>query len=266
MFFGFLVDHGHAEKGSNSMTSTEAIIYQLKNLKGKPLWQKLEHIFTYFWIPILVILVVLVFGISYIVHISTMKDQALNVTCLNSFVDSTATDTYVQEFAEVAGIDLKESEVQISTDLYISDEDSLGSYETVQIMVAQIASQSIDVVASDLSTLTRYFYHDYFGELTQFLTPEQQERYADRFLYMDMAMLRKLDEVTEEELVYPDPSDPGAMMEPVPVALAIPAEGDFMTLCYPYHRGTVAVGIIVNSQNVANARVFLDYIMEYEED
>ena len=28
------------------MTSTEAMIYQLKNLKGKPLKQKLEHIIT----------------------------------------------------------------------------------------------------------------------------------------------------------------------------------------------------------------------------
>ena len=39
------------------MTSAEAMLYQLKNLKGKPLKQKLEHIFTYYWIPILVVAV-----------------------------------------------------------------------------------------------------------------------------------------------------------------------------------------------------------------
>lgn len=69
------------------MTSTEAAIFQLKNLKGKPLKQKLEHIFTYYWIPILVTTAFLIFAISYIVYIATMKDSALSVICINAFAE-----------------------------------------------------------------------------------------------------------------------------------------------------------------------------------
>jgi len=36
------------------MTPTEATIYHLKKLKGKPLKQKIEHIATFFWLPIVI--------------------------------------------------------------------------------------------------------------------------------------------------------------------------------------------------------------------
>ena len=72
------------------MTSTEAMIYQLKNLKGKPFKQKVEHIVTYFWLPIVITLVILISLGSYIVHVVTMKDMALSVNCLNAFSDAEA--------------------------------------------------------------------------------------------------------------------------------------------------------------------------------
>ena len=80
------------------MTTSEAIAHQLKQLKGKPLKEKLEHIITYFWGPILGVLAVIVLGIFLIVHFSTRKGDALNVFCLNSFIK---TDTYRNIFKNI---------------------------------------------------------------------------------------------------------------------------------------------------------------------
>lgn len=244
------------------MTSTEAMIYQLKNLKGKPLKQKLEHIFTYFWIPIVVVLAVLVFGISYIVHIVTMKDPALTVTCINAYSDTAKTDAYAEEFAGAAGIDLEEYEVRISGDVVISEMDLMTSYESAQVLVAQVAAQSIDVIAGDLEALTRYLYQDFFADLTQVLTPEQQAEYGDYFLYMDLAVLKQLEELVDTVPEYPDPTKPEEMEQPVPVALLLPEDGTFTELCYPHRKGQAAVGIVINSSNLPNALAFVDYIME----
>ena len=90
------------------MTSTEAMIYQLKNLKGKPFKQKVEHIVTYFWLPILLTVAIL-YGLgAYIVHVVTMKDTALSVICLNTYADNALANEYVTNFALDAGIDLEE--------------------------------------------------------------------------------------------------------------------------------------------------------------
>ena len=69
------------------MTAWEATIYQLKKLKGKPLKQKVAHILTYFWLQILIVAVVVLCAVSYIVHVATVKDTALHVTCVNAFAD-----------------------------------------------------------------------------------------------------------------------------------------------------------------------------------
>jgi len=249
-------------KEATPMTSTEAMIYQLKNLKGKPLKQKLEHIFTYFWIPIVVVLAVLGFTVSYIVHIATMKDTALSVICLNSYVERDKTDTYTQEFAEKAGIDLEEYEIQLSTDLTVSDSDMAGSYESVQVLMAQIAAQSVDVMAADLANLTRYFYQDTFFDLREILSPEQQAAYGEYFLYADMAVARVFQESVEPITEFPDPTKPETMAEPVPVALLLPEDNAFRSLCYPYTKGDVALAVVINSPNIPNALAFVDHIME----
>lgn len=244
------------------MTSTEAMIYQLKNLKGKPLKQKLEHIITYFWLPIAVVLAILIFSVSYIVHVATMKDEALNVICLNALAYSEQTQTYMDSFAEAAGIDLEEYAVQLSADLTISHEDMASSYDSVQILVAQVAAQSVDILAADTQTITRYFYQDFFPDLREVLCAQQQEKYAPYYLYMDLAVLEQVQENFESVPEYPDPTKPDAMVEPVPVALMLPEKGDFTTLCYLYAADHAAVSVLGNTENLDNALAFLDYIME----
>lgn len=244
------------------MTSTEAMIYQLKNLKGKPFKQKVEHIVTYFWLPIVITLAIVIGLASYIVHIVTAKDTALNVICLNAYADNENARTYINDFATEIGIDLEEYEVHISTDLTLDDQDLASAYNTAQVIVAQVAAHSVDVLAADLETLTRYFYQEMFWELDQVLTPEQMEKYADYILYADMAVVRKLQEELEEAPVFPDPTKPEEMAEPFPIAVRVPEDSGFKKNCYTYWKSDVAFGLVATTENMENTLAFLDYIME----
>jgi len=244
------------------MTPTEAMIQQLKNLKGKPLQQKLKYIYTYFGGPIIAALLFLTVGIVLIVQMVTAKDTALNVACLNAYPDNDKAASFCNEFAERAQIDLNKCEVIISTNLFISESDLTTSFESVEIIMAQLASQSMDAMISDIGTLSQYFYQEIFCDLTEVLSPEQQARYEEYFLYVDMAVLRQMQDLEEEVPEYPDPRKPELMQEPVPIALHLPADSTFAELYYGYSKGQVAIGIAVHTKNLSNALAFIDYIME----
>ncbi len=244
------------------MTSKEAMIHQLKNLKGKPLKKKLEHIFTYFWLHILVAVVVIVFAAAYIVHLATAKDPGLTVTCINAYAERDQVEAYITEFAQQADIDLDEYEVRLYTDMTILNDNLMASYEIIQALAAQVAVQAIDVMILDSETVCWYIYRDDFTDLTKVLNPEQQAKYEQYYLYMDMAVLKELEAFYEGTIEYPNPTKPELMSEPVPVALRLPENGQFQQLCYPHRPGAVAVGILSNSLNTNNALSFLDYIMQ----
>ena len=205
------------------MTPKEAMIYQLKNLKGKPFKQKVEYVVTYFGLLIVITLAILVCLGSYIFHLVNMKDTALSVICLNTYSDNTLANAYVTEFAENAGIDLEECEVIISTNLTLGDQDLTTAHNTAQVIGAQVAAHSVDMLAGDLGTANAYFYQEIFLELDQVLTPEQMEKYVDYLLYADMG---------------------------------------FKASCYSSWETDIAVGIVTTASNLDNVLAFLDYIMQ----
>lgn len=244
------------------MTSREATIYHLKNLKGKPFTQIIVYIVTYFWIPIVITLAILI-GIGfYVFSLVTTKDTALSVICLNTYTDSTQTNEYITNFVEYAGIDPDEYEVFISTALTLDNQDLATSYYTAQVIVAQVTAHSVDMLAGDLETATPYFYQEMFWELDQVLSSEQMEKYADYFLYADMAVVRQCQEGLEETPVFPDAAKPEEMDEPVAVALRIPMDCSFREHFYSYGKTDIAVGIVSTAPNLDNVLAFLDYIME----
>ena len=246
------------------MTTKEAWRYQMSALKEKTLKQKLEHIVTYYWLPIVAVLVLLSLGVSYAVHLATRKEVALNVTCINGLAEETKTAQYAERFAQAAGIDLKQFEVTISTGKLHTDEGWEGYYESVEAVAVMLAAQEMDMMAADLESLYQYFYLDIFADLTAVLSAEQQKNYGEYFLYVDLAVLEQVRNETELEKLpaFPDPEKPEEMEKPVPVAIRLPAGGEFTQLCFSHCKDSAAVGIVVNTKNLANALAFLDDIME----
>lgn len=246
------------------MTSTEAMIYQLKKLKGKPLKQKVEHIVTYFWLPIAITLVITISVGSYIAHLVTMKDVALSVICLNADPGGEAANTLATKFAEDVGISLNDYEVYISTDLILDDTDLMNAYNVGQIVMTQIVTNSVDLLIGDLNATTRYFYQEVYFDLNEILSEEQRIQYAEYFLYADMALVRRLQEEPMTTLQYPDPTKPEEMEDPMPVALLIPSNSSFIAACYPSQKSGIAVGIVASTEKVDTALAFLDYIFSKE--
>lgn len=247
------------------MTSSEAARKHLKELKGKPLKEKLQHIFTYYGFKLAILAGVLIFVISYTVHLVTMKDSVLNITCLGATVTQKDADAFASGFAEHAGIDQEQYEVDISTNFASYEQGGGdGTYELAEIMVALIAAQEVDALVSDATTLIPYMYQRMFADLTEVMSAEQQERYKDYFLYADNAIVQQLKDmsVVEELPEFPDPTKPELMQEPIPIAVQIPEDTQFHQLCFS-GRDTYAVyGIAVNAVNLENTLAFLDYIME----
>ena len=122
------------------MTISESILHQLKQLKGKPLKEKLEHILTYFWGPLLGILVAILLGIFLIIHFSTLKEDALNIVCLNSFIKTEEANRITEEFANFAGIDTEKYEIWLNTGMVVSDATPTETYEAIQTLSAQVAA------------------------------------------------------------------------------------------------------------------------------
>lgn len=155
------------------MTSQEAMIFQLKKLKGRPFRDIMIHIFTYFWVPIVIVAAVLGLLVSVIVTRVTQKAPALTVCCINAVAQHEDTATYGEQFAEKAGIDLSEYEITILTNLNANDSDALTAYQSTQILMAMVAAESLDVIAADQETALQCMYADYCADLSRLLSDTQ---------------------------------------------------------------------------------------------
>lgn len=242
------------------MTSKEAAVYRLKQLKGKPLKAKVEHLFAYYRGPIIGVLVALLLCGYLLFHFATHKDEVLHVVCLNSFAKAEDTDLFCREFAQAAGIDLEKETVYLNTSLIVSDATPGETYEAIQSLSAQAAAGTVDVLLADLDALGIFLYGDYFRDLTQVLTPEQQTRLQEHMLYIDLVYLEAKLSGAEVPTPYPDPTKPEDMEQPVPVALLLPQENGFRQLNYGSLKTPIALGFVVNSGHTQNALAFLDYI------
>lgn len=246
------------------MTSKEAARQRWKELKDKPLKQKLEHIITYYWFPIVAVLGIAIFAVSYIVHIATLKDVALNVTCINATAEESCVEDFTLKFAQSAGVDLKQYEVELSTDMMLLDEGMMSSYDSAEVLITLIAARSIDVLVSDQASMLQRFYQDVLADLSQMLTDEQLQAYQDSFLYLDKKVLEEVKNITNMENLpkFPDPTKPEEMETPVPVAIRIPADTEFAKSFFPDCKDDVVIGLVINAKNITHALAFLDFVME----
>lgn len=235
------------------MTSREAMIQNLKNLKGKPLKDKVIHIATYFWAPILVTALVVVMIVSLIVTNINRKDPVLSLYCLNSMAGSNPVQAYLDEFAAGQGVDLDEYEVRLWANSNTNGTDAEVSYANAEVFAAMVSARELDLTAAGIQIMLQLAYNENFWDLTQLLTPEQIEANKDNFLYIDMTFVEMLNDwsIFEEMPPYPDPLKPEDMETPVPVALLLPEDAEFTKLAYPHMQAGIAVVVTATQQEMA---------------
>lgn len=244
------------------MTASEAARKNWKDLKGRPAKEILAHIITYYGFSAFLIGVLVVSALGYLVHVLTLKDEVLNVNCLGPVSVQSGAEDFANIFAEYAGINLDQCEVNISTSLSSVESNAGGSYESVEVLTALIASQAVDIVAADIQYLTPHMYQNYFADLSKILSAEQIETYGESFLYVDMEVVRQIKntKLPEDMPEYPDPTRPENMIEPVPVAIRLSESVSFVKQFFLKNEGHTAIAFAVNAKNLDNALTFLEFI------
>ena len=235
-----------------SLTEFKKSLEEFKKLKNESTKVKLDYIATYYWIPILAAVILLVIVISQVVHFTTAKDMALSGRFINANADETLSQKYIQRVSKTLGIDEGESEISLSNS-FLSADDMQSTLATRQLIAAEAAAKSLDFLIGDMQLLLEYAYDEYFTDIRTILSQEQIARLSPYFLYMDQGY-------TPSDANFPDPTAPEIMKKPIPFALRIP-EGSIFDLTYYAHtEDLVGIAALSNAQNRENIAKFIDML------
>ncbi len=162
---------------------------QRHKLKGKSAKEKWLYFWEYYRFPTLIGIVVAAIVINIAYSIITAKTDILTVDFVNCYTPTDYdTETMGLDFMDFAGIDPKENNVILETNVYIDFEgdETEFSVANVQKITALVSAGSLDAFLSD------DFFIDYakdagtFADLSETLPPELLERYRDRLYYTDV--------------------------------------------------------------------------------
>lgn len=240
-------------------------------LKKGTLKQRFNYFWDYYkWHVIISIFAALLIG-SFIYQLATNKEVVFNAILLNANLQDEH-DTYSQEYAEYAGIDLTKNSVLFDSTIYtlghVSDE---ATSTASQKLLALTSSGAVDVMISDTSSIQPYANSEMFYDLRNILTEEQIATYEPYFYYVDQ---KTLDEIAAANNAfdfdfvptYPDPSKPEEMTEPIPVGIYLD-ECEILLEKYHFMQENnpdirVVLGVYSNSEQLDNTLKFIDFIFE----
>ena len=229
---------------------------QNAKLKNAPLKEKLSYFKEYYLKTTLIVVAVTIFvGSLAYTMITAPDDTAFSAAFFNDTGLSSDT-TLAESFAEYAQIDTSEHEVYIdatftfpgftsveaepSTDATTGISSSMGSYQDyigIEKVMAMMATSELDIIAGDAETFEYFSRSECFHTLTDILSAELLEKYADRIYYF-----------TNEETG-----------ETLPLGIRINDAPKIIEHHY-YTQDEAYIGFVANSNSLDNAILFLEYI------
>ena len=231
-------------------------------------WKEKWNYFTdYYLLGTIAIIAVIGFGAYFIYSTVTKPDTILNgalVNTLNFEKKARSVSELADDFEEYAKINTEEQEVTFSGSLSLTG-DTSTDYETSQAITFPAQAGAMDLVICPLEYILYYAYGGLFVDLNTVLTPEQMEALQPYFIYMDMAVFQEREDafdnnIEPSEIPIPDPKNPDAMKEPIPVFLNITG-CEKVTSTYCYEVTDLVCGICINAPNPKTISKFVDYIM-----
>ena len=242
-----------------------------ESVKNGPLKQRAAYFWDYHKWHVFLALIIVVFVTNLIYNFATEPEIILNGVLLNSTVwDSENSSADLgSTFLTEQNIDTAEYAVHFNNSLYyIAAEPSKiisSNYQTMQTILTQSAVDKLDFLTADLNSMIDLAYKDLFWDLTDILNKEQQALYEPYFCYIDMTVVRELDEVNARNedvsyIEYPDHTKPEAMVEPVPVLIDM-SQSETLSAAYNNAYDALAIGIM-NDTNLKTMLLFIDYLMQ----
>ena len=231
------------------------------DLKGQGFAVHWHYFWSYYWIPVVIIVAVAIFGTSLAHDILSQKPSALSVICLNAplYADVLPGYELTQEelegaFAEYAGIDLSAYSVNIDRNSTLA----LEGYGEMDIAVSQrimamVAGQDLDVMTADSEVFHSYARSDMFADLRDVLPAQELAQYEvlDQVTYIDRAEIEAADGWAEkhpgEDLIWPADTP---MADPIPVGIRL----------VPGSPASPAIGVMVNTERSDMAAAFIRFM------
>ncbi len=233
------------------MTPHEFHVQELKNLKGKPFKDKIEHIVTYYWIPIvaiIVVLTILIIGISSAVN---RKETVLQGYMLDAAEQTGAAETFAEDLSAHLGLTEKQ-QIVLNASFRSYNDAMTSSLETISV---HVAAAEVDFLACNASVCTKMLSLGLGGDLAIHFDENQIAKLSPYLVYCERSALEQEDTAAVLELGSKD-----AMQDPVPVAIQLPADSR-MNQAYSFDGDTAYIIVVPNAPRAAAVWNFLTFLL-----
>ena len=246
------------------MTIFEHIKKQHENIKSKPREERWSYFWDYYKWHLVAIVLAIAILIQGVVSIVNRKETVFSGILLNCMI-RIDDDAFLQGFYDQAGINAKHQQAAFYTDITLTDQNTKSDVTAFQRIMAGIATKDTDFVVGQEENfqLCAYNTSRMFMDLREFLDAEALETFADRLYYVDGAVIEKLSvpvgELQDTNIVYPDPTKPETMEDPIPVGINVSDRTDFQEAYY-FSDTTLYLGVVANTPSPELTRQFIDYL------
>lgn len=229
-------------------------------MKDKSPKERWDYFLEYYKWPALAILLVIAILVQGIVALANRKDTVFSGVLINCIVD-TEKDPYLQEFSDHIGIDPKKEQIMFYTDVALTDGQSQNDVNAFQLLLAGIANKDTDFIVGQEKSFSKCAYHtsNMFEDLRNLLDAETLEKYQDYLYYIDGTVIEEIRDAVLTLPELPNPHDPAAMEDPIPVGIDISNCDAFQKAYYPAE-DVLYLGIVTNSTRQELTLEFLDYL------
>lgn len=252
--------------------------HKTKDMTFKGKWQ---YFWYYYKVHTFVAIGVILLTATLIHDILSAKDYIFYGIMLNSY--GLSSEAMESSFGEYAALDLETYDCYIDTSTTLDySTPSEYSMATMQKLVAQVQSQDLDAVVFDSKVFSNYANTELFADLTTVLSPEELQKYQDKFYYIDYALLTnsdpsedadfesnamvsmdQIDEFTPEAILEEAETHrhPEDMAQPVPVGIYM-EDSPFIQKTGSYGQQIPVFGIVINTTRPDTARQYLSYLWD----
>lgn len=243
----------------NCMKNRELFTKDKETFAALTLSQKAGFLCDYYKWYILIPLFIVVSAVATFIYVSSSNEVVLSGYLFDSYYTSDHDEPF-HDFSSYAQLDTNKQRPEFLTNLTL-----YGLYsETSQQLYSTIAAKQTDFLASNPQTFLRLSYDSfkYLADLRNVLSEQQLEQLSNRLFYVDASMVGKLD--SQVGTVYlPDPHDPSAMDDPVPVGINIRG-GRGVDKLY-LGEDPVYLAIVSNAPHLDMTRIFIDFLLSENE-
>ena len=212
-------------------------------IKALPFKEKIQYIWMYFKIPIIVALFVIGFGTFLIVRIATnIPDNWLTVTFANTTARAGTGSEIWKDFTEYAGYDLKQKKVEFNAESYfdyLQNQARGNAYYNAFVSLADAGE--IDAITMSKDSLAALGQSGRLFDLNDEACASLKEKYADRFIYYTP--------VNDEE-------------HTAPIPVGIDVSDSLLVTKYKVYSGDCALGVGAHSENIKEIEDFLRFVLE----